>query len=370
MLDAQEPESRCIESPATSASASKVLSGLDSSHRSRLKKAAASSDPATLLEFQAERIADLNGYLNTFGGARQAIRVRMEIGQIALSNPDHRESARRALGGFRPAVASPGVGILAVQLAGKLKFHDIRSRLMVAVTAEAESIGARVRFAALLRDGMGEHRWSDDVRAATEKLAVTSEQRAELMLNRAEVARPKSGLDRSAYDAALARVAATFPGTVSGKLAIDKIAASELEARSLPVRFTAKDMDGRSVSLSDYSGHVLLIDFWATWSMSCMKRIPVVVAMHRRHQASGLEILGISLDHATERDHLSRVIKENQMLWRHVYDGGHWLAGVARQYDVDAVPFNVLIGRDGRVVATGLHGAQLDAAIQEALAAK
>ena len=58
------------------------------------------------------------------------------------------------------------------------------------------------------------------------------------------------------------------------------------------------------------------------------------------------------------------------MDWRHIHDGQGWLTEVARRYDVAALPFNVLIGRDGKVVGRQVHGEQLDAEIQKALAVK
>ena len=366
----QEPDARCIESLIASASAAEALAILDVRHRGRLMDVASAHDEAMLLAAQAERVGDLDDYLTKFGGARQASRVRMEIGQIALRNDAHRHVARRALKGFDVALVSQSVAILAAQLAQKLKFDDTRVRLKVEIERGAKSIGARVRLADLLLKGMNERRWAHDLRTATEKMATTSTQKAELMLNRAEVSRPSLGLSRSVYESALAKVSTAFPDTVSGGLARDKLAAFKLKAGSEPIRFFARDLHGESVSLDDYRGKVLLIDFWATWSIACMKKISGDVAIHRRYHDRGFEVLSISLDHAKDRAHLTRVIKESGMAWRHVHDGQGWLTEVARRYDVAALPFNVLIGRDAKVVGTQVHGEQLDAEIQKALAVK
>ncbi len=367
---AQEPSARCVESLVASASAAEALAILDVRHRGRMMNVALAHDESMRLGAQAERVADLDGYLAKFSGARQAARVRMEIGQIALRNDAHRHVARRALKGFDVALVSPSVGILAAQLAQKLKFDDTRARLKVEVERGAKSIGARVRLADLLHKGMNERRWSHDLRMVTEKMATTNAQKAELMLNRAEVSRPKYGLDRSVYESELAKLSAAFPGTVSSNLARDKLAASKLRAGSDPIRFLAKGLGGEPVSLDDYHGKVLLVDFWATWSLACMKKIPGDVATYRKYHDRGFEVLGISLDHAKDRAHLTRVINESHMAWRHVHDGHGWLTDVARRYDVAAMPFNVLIGRDGKVVGTRFHGEQLDAMIQKALAVK
>lgn len=367
---AQDQGAKCIESVVVATSSSEKLAILDQHHRSRLKSAALANDQAMLLKVQAERVRDLESYLTKFGSDQQAARVRMEIGQIALHNDAHRLVARRVLNGFSARLVSPGVGVLAAQLARKLKFEDISQRLKMEVESGARSIGARVRLADLLHHGMNEQGWAEDLEVATEKLVTTSSQKAELMLSLAEVSRPEHGSDRSVYDAALANVFASFPDTVSGMLAKDKLAASRLRAESDPIRFVAIDWRGEPVSLGDYRGKVLLIDFWATWSIACMKKLPSDVAMYRRYHGKGFEMLGISLDHAANRNHLARVIQENHMAWRHVHDGQGWLSQVARQYDVSSMPFNVLIGRDGKVVGTQVQGVQLDAMIQESLAMK
>ena len=60
--------------------------------------------------------------------------------------------------------------------------------------------------------------------------------------------------------------------------------------------FDLKDIYGKNVSLEDYRGNVVLLDFWATWCLPCTKSIPELVKLQREYESHGLVVLGISLD--------------------------------------------------------------------------
>ena len=135
-----------------------------------------------------------------------------------------------------------------------------------------------------------------------------------------------------------------------------------------PFPFTAKDLSGHPLTLAQYRGKVVLMDFWATWCGPCVGEMPNVIAAYKKYHAQGFDVLGISLDQ--DRGALTAFLKQNHMPWRQVFDGKYWQSAVPRRYGVMAIPFGLLIGRDGRIAAVEVRGPALAPAIEAALAKK
>ncbi len=135
-------------------------------------------------------------------------------------------------------------------------------------------------------------------------------------------------------------------------------------ARPFPV--AAKDLSGRPLTLAQYQGKVVLMDFWATWCGPCVGEMPNVVAAYKKYHTQGFDIVGVSLDQS--RPALTSFIAENKMPWRQVFDGKYWSSTVPREYGVQSIPFGLLVGRDGKIAAVDVRGPALETAIQQALA--
>ncbi len=143
-------------------------------------------------------------------------------------------------------------------------------------------------------------------------------------------------------------------------------AAREKPKRPTPPQFTTTATDGSRISLSQYRGKVVLLDFWATWCPPCRVEVPQLVRIYNKYHRQGLEIVGASLD--SDADKLESFTKANDMNWRQIFGGKNWDSDLAQLYGIRSIPSNVLIARDGTAVAVDVHGAQLQAAIEYALA--
>jgi len=133
----------------------------------------------------------------------------------------------------------------------------------------------------------------------------------------------------------------------------------------LDIEFTA--VDGREVSLKDLKGKVVLVDFWATWCVPCLKVMPDIKAVYDEFHDQGFEVVGISLD--SEKEKLESYLAKEKIDWPHYFDGEGWDNMIAKQYGIESIPATFLIGPDGLIAATDVPASSLKARVAELLAA-
>ena len=133
--------------------------------------------------------------------------------------------------------------------------------------------------------------------------------------------------------------------------------------------FNVQDLNGKPLSVAGFKGKVVLIDFWATWCGPCRAELPNVIDTYKKYHSQGFEIIGVSLD--SDRDKLDAFLKqEDGMTWQQYFDGQGWSNKLAVKYGVEAIPFAVLVGSDGKIVGKDLRGDDLGTAVGAALAKK
>ncbi len=118
------------------------------------------------------------------------------------------------------------------------------------------------------------------------------------------------------------------------------------------------DTGGEMIALSSLHGNYVLIDFWATWCAPCREANPQLREIYDLYHGKGFEIYGISLDRT--REQWLQGIKEDRINWIQLSDLRFWSSPVVSLYQVEGIPYNVLIDPEGRIVEKGISPGELE----------
>jgi cytochrome c biogenesis protein CcmG/thiol:disulfide interchange protein DsbE len=128
---------------------------------------------------------------------------------------------------------------------------------------------------------------------------------------------------------------------------------TRVDQRKLAPDFTLQTLKGDRIALSSYRGHVVLLDFWATWCTGCKVEIPWFIEFDRKYKTKGMITIGAAMDEEGERL-IIPYLKEHPIPYSIV--GGY--PSLMKPYEITALPVTLLIDKRGRIA--DIHAGVVD----------
>ncbi|MCF2443521.1 TlpA family protein disulfide reductase [Dyadobacter sp. CY345] len=141
---------------------------------------------------------------------------------------------------------------------------------------------------------------------------------------------------------------------------VDNVYSTQIGYKIKP--FTAKDFsDGRAVSLQDYKGKYLFIDFWATWCQPCVEELPELTKLYGNVNKDSIGFVGIVGGDSKQR--LTKFLQKHPIAWPQIYSDS--INKLIETYNIGGYPSNFLVSSDGTILDKNIRGSKLQAKLSK-----
>ena len=175
-------------------------------------------------------------------------------------------------------------------------------------------------------------------------------------------------LDPKTIEPLFNRLSESAKKSPSGVAFKDRIEiAKKTAVGAMAMDFTQNDTLDKPVSLSDFRGKYVLLDFWASWCGPCRAENPNVVKNFNKYKDKNFTVLSVSLDRPGKKQSWLDAIHKDGLTWTYVSDLKFWDNAVAKLYGIGAIPQNLLIDPQGKIIAKNLRGEELNKKLEEVI---
>ncbi|MES2396214.1 MAG: TlpA disulfide reductase family protein [Bacteroidota bacterium] len=158
---------------------------------------------------------------------------------------------------------------------------------------------------------------------------------------------------------------AKYPNSPYVKSFHDDVASKKkLAIGTVAPEITMNTPEGKPLSLSSQKGKVVLVDFWASWCGPCRAENPNVVKAYNKYKSKGFDVFNVSLD--ADPTKWKQAIEKDNLTWsNHICDFKAWQSPVVALYGFKGIPYNVLLDKEGKIIAKNLRGEDLEKKLAE-----